>query len=395
MCEGTIKTANVTYDPDNYMPQWQSYTLWPNRIYMLFGADLKQRSRRAVVSVGLTVGEYLVGLTIAAVGGFIGLYVTTPAIYVLCIAFGFYMGRTRWLTELVPEVIKCLRPVFTVKDDDFRAEIAQVFPSGLWRVGLVLLTAATMLATWTAVFLYYNAPTQAIRNTVSALVAPTFPAQWRMAPALGGKMIVIDLYLGLTCALGVPLVVFTVKTLVFGYYTLRGWGIVPLPAYVASALRPLGDFLFWAASYYAVGVTVFALVYAGKVSALYISVTAILSLAGLGPLLLPYFGFRRFIDQAREQLGEDVAMTLYQDVLPLTQESTSPSDDAARARTRERYAELLQLQQLMHSSGEDTGLAYRIDQILSGAFIQLAPTLVAIAIVALLAPGHLLNIFVK
>lgn len=395
MCEGRIITATMSLNPDDYLPDPRRYSYWPNWIYNWFGAGLQQRLRRAIISVALSLGEYLIGLGVAAAFGFLDLYVCTPAVYVLCLAFGFYMGRARWLTLYVPVFLKCLRPSFPILDAQFRKDIEHVCDAALSRIFIIPFTLAMMLATWAAVGVYYFGPTPATRAAVASFVAPTFPTGWHLGSALVAKMLVIDMFLGLTCAFGVPLIFGSVVGLTGAYITLRSWRIVPLPAYVASALRPAADFLFSAATFYAVAVAVFAVIYAGQVSALYVGITAVLSLGGIGCLFGPYLAFRRIIDRAREQLGEDVATTFYQDVLPLTTEDQSPSDEATRARNRERYAEVAQLEQLLHTAGEDTGLVYRVDQVLRGALIQLAPTLLAILLVLMFAPGHLLGIFFK
>jgi hypothetical protein len=383
MCEGRIDAGSVQFYPDNYLPNTRTYTFWPNWIYMLFRAGLEQRRRRAIISVSLTVVEYLVGLGIAAFGGFLNLYVATPAVYVLCLAFGFYMGRARWLTLRVPEILRCLRPVFDEQDAEFRKTAEQICSAARNRVFIIPLTLIVIAATWSAVGVYYFGPTESIRHQVSNLVAPTFPPMWQAAPDKFGKMLIIDMFLGLTCAFGVPLIFGSMVGLIGTYFAVLKWKVAPLPAYVTSALRPTADFLFSAGTYYALGVAVLAVVYAGKVNAVILSVTIVLSIGGLGCLFGPYLGFRRIIDRARDGLGEDVVTAYYRDVRnapPLSPLGEPTPGNALAAPDHERYAGLLQLEQLMHAASQDTGLVYRIDYVLRGSLIQLSPAILAILV---------------
>lgn len=395
MCEGHLVSATQSFDPKRYLPDPAVYTIWPSRLYDFLRAGLDQPARRAMISIGLAAAEYLVGLSLAALAGFAQLYVSTFPVYVLCAAFGFFMGRARWLTVQIPERIKCFRLVFDVPDGEFRAAIERVCHIATNRWITVPVTAGVMLLMWLAVGEYYLGTSVVLHQYVAELVAPTFPAVWHEGPHLLTKMLIIDLFLGLGVAFAVPIIYGSMSGLVGVFVETRAWRVVPLPSYVSSALRPAAQYLFYAATYYAVAVGVIAILYAGRVDFIYFFTTVMLSAAGMGCLLGPYVGIRLLIDRARQQLGEDIASTYYREVWPVGSADSRVGATSVPSAAKDGYARLLDLEKLMHAASDAPGLYFRVEYILQGALIQLSPTLLALTLVAIFARDRLLQIFLR
>lgn len=303
------------------------------------------------------------------------------------------MGRARWLTVQVPERLKCIRLAFDVPDGEFRAAIERVCHSATKRWITIPLTVGATAIIWLAVGEYYFGTSAVLRHYVAELVAPTFPTVWHEGSHLLTKMLIIDLFLGLGFSFTVPLLYASIRGLIGVFIETEQWRVVPLPSYVFSALRPAAQYLFAAASYYAIAVATIAILYAGKADLVYVIATVALSAAGMACLLGSYFGIRLLIDRSRQQLGEDIAITYYRQIWPVGRAACGGADDNAPAASSDGYTRLLELEKLMHAASETAGLLYRVEYILQGALIQLSPTLLALILVAIFARDRLLQIF--
>lgn len=385
-CTGTIDAGEVTYRPDMYLPKPWEYPLWPNAIYDLFGAGLNEWWQRAAISITLAIAEYLVGLALAAAIGFAPIYMGTPAVYVLCAAFGFYMGRARWLTVQVPERLKCIRAVFDVTDERFHDAIAHACRVATRRRITIPLTTVAILAVWAAIGEFYYGQPGHWHDAVAELVAPSFGRKWYVGDPRWIKMIILDIFLGLGFGFVVPVIWGCLSGLLRLFWEIRTWRVVPVPAYVATALRPAANFLFWAATYYAVAVGVIAVVYGGSVNQFYVIAVAIFSTGGIICLLAPYFGIAAIIERARQGLGEDVATTYYRDIRPIAAGSAVVAGGVSPGRVNRGYRHLLDLERLMHAANEGTGLLFQTGYLVQGVLIQLSPTFLALAIVAIIDP---------
>lgn len=377
----------VSYDPKRYLPPASAYSLWPNWIYDRLGAGLEQRGFRALISLVLAAAEFLVGLALAASIGFTGTYLQTVPVYLLSAAFGWYMGRARWLTLQVPERIKCARAVFDVSDTEFRQGVGRAFYWATQPWAIVGLTFFCLAAVWAVAAQYYFGLVPYMSRFADFLSTPAFPTEWHTHGHMLVKMLIVDVYVGLAVAFAVPILWASLVGMVASVRVVRSWRVVPVPAYVATAVKPTADYLFQAAFFYATAIAVVAVLYVGRDvrhdhGYVYLALTIGLSIVGLVFLVAPFAGIGQIVERARQQLGEDVATTYYRDIWPVGTGTVAVDDVVTRARVGQGYTQLLDLQRLMHGASEVTGLPFSVGYIVQGVIIQLAPAILAVVLVA-------------
>jgi hypothetical protein len=93
----------------------RQFQYWPLYVYDLFNATRERYVLRAVISISVGCTEFLIGLAIAAVGGFTALYLTSPAVYILALTLMFFMGRAKWLGLEIIDRAEAIREAFVVQ----------------------------------------------------------------------------------------------------------------------------------------------------------------------------------------------------------------------------------------------------------------------------------------
>lgn len=351
----------------------REFRYWPLYVYDLFHAHKDQYLRRAAVSIGCGVVEYLIGLAIAASGGLAATYIRTPAIYLLCAALMFYMGRAKWLgIEIIHRTI-FIRDAFLVTDDTYYEGVKisgkRASPSQALPICLILIC---LVGGWLAVGLTMLDPYSPIGARLTALEPPTFGPEWFTGQDLVSKMLVIDYYWMCAILYGVPVLHGTAMLVVQLPALFSRWPLVPIPAYVSARFRTAQTFFFSGALFYAVAVLALVLLYGGKLDPLFFGLISVFVLIGLLCVLIPLYAVQRLVTRARDQLAVAVSADYRQAIQPV---ADGYGSSAAASVDVERYARLLKLQELMQAANETSGFERQLGVIVPAMLSQGIPYL--------------------
>lgn len=326
----------------------REFRYWPLYVYDLFNAGRDQRLQRTAISIGCGVAEYLIGLALAALGGLATIYMATPAIYLLCVAFMFYMGRAKWLgIEIIRRTI-LIRDAFLVNDDEYYREIKIVgkraSPSLPLPICLILIS---LVSGWLAIGIALLAPHSTIGVHLAALEPPAFGSIWFQGSNLIAKMVVIDWYWTCAVVYAVPVLYGTTVLVVQLPGAFARWPLVPIPAYVSARFRTAQTFFFAGALFYAIAVLALVLLYGGRLDPLFVGLISVFVVIGVLCVLIPPYAVQRLVDRAREQLAAAVSHDYRLTVQPVASGIipgvSAPGDI-------ERYARVLKLQELMQAA---------------------------------------------
>lgn len=394
MQTGRSEGNDNPFDAEKYLPMEKDYALWPCHFYRLAHTTLDSRIRRAAISVALSLAEYLIGLALAASINFAGTYVSTSAVYFLCASFGFFMGRAESLTLQIPSQLQSARLVFDVPDDKFKKEITLLCRRATDRRITIPLTVLAIALAVGVIADYYFGLEPVIVPYVAALVAPSFPAAWHVGSNVVIKMLILDMYVGLSLVLIVPVLYAGGVVLIRAPFLAKRWRVLPMPSYLVTALQPLSDYMWLASIYFAMGVFTIVALYAPRTDRVFLAAIMFFSLLGALGMLVPYLWLGLLLGKARQRLVMDVAANYYRDIRPIGGRTDGVPDDPSGEQQYIRYRRLFQLEELMHQAIQPAGRVQQLHYLVGGIVIQLAPTLLALIIVAISAPHQLLSIFI-
>lgn len=388
-----VEGSGIIIDSERCLPVEKTYLLWPCHIYRLFHATLEGRKKRFAISIGMGVAEYVVGLVLAICAGFVPTYVSTPAVYLLCVSFGVFMGWAESLTLHVPVQLRKARLVFSVTDDEYRDEMTLTCLRATDRRVTIPLTLLLILLAAGAVADYYLVREPVVTPIVATFVVPSFPAAWHQGAALPIKMLIVDMYAALGLLFIVPVLWAGIVVVASAFSLARRWQVVPIPTYVVTALRPLSEYVLAASAYFAAAVFVLVALYAPRADRIFLGGILFLSLVGALGVFIPFLGLRALLEKAQAQISTDVAVSYYQDVWPVGNGTIRAPDNPLRAQLGTRFTHLLKLEDLMHQSTRLSGIVQQVSYLATGIFIQLAPTIVAVIYVAVTAHNQIQGIF--
>lgn len=342
--------------------------------YQLFHARLGTPLLRASISMSLGVLAFVVGLAVAEIGSLVSLYVSTPAIYLLCCAFAFYMGRAEWMYLEMFEVIKHVRGVFLVSDANFKAE-TQRLGGRLTDLRVTLpLTALLLIASWSAIASVLLVPLSPMNAFLSSFEPALFPIAWFTGPSAVFKMLVLDWYATLAIVFTVNVAYGTTVCMMGIPPLIARWAVVPVPAYLPMRLQRAANFLYAGAAFYAIGVFALVVLYEDQPTIESFSVVSVFVIIGLLVAFTPTTAISQAVNKARLQLGIAVSETYHHDVFPFANGEPQDGDDSMES-NRLQYSKLLELQELMQAASAGRGIEQQIGALIPTVLSQGLPYL--------------------
>lgn len=173
----------------------RDYKLWVDYLYDRFGATRERWLRRYLVSAGVGVGVFLLGLLVAAISSLISLmvqrttltndllvqsltlYLKEPTAYIFSFDMAYAFHVLRWLSQTYHIRTNRLRACFTVSDEEYR-KLAQ--PSAAYAANpkRMRLSIAVMLIVC-AYFLVYTFSAPPLRDVLGLIYPGAVPLTWR------------------------------------------------------------------------------------------------------------------------------------------------------------------------------------------------------------------------
>jgi hypothetical protein len=352
------------------------FPFWVLSPYDLFDANLQRPFRRALVSVGLGILGYFVGLAIAIWGGIEPLFISSWPIYFLALSIVFFFGRARWLQYDIVKRFNSAQETFLVP--------SAVYFDGLRRIGRrasflpasIGLTLCALGLGWAAVGITFWSPESYLGSALKALEPPTFPAEWFTGPNLLAKMLIIDWFLLIAVLIGVSFVYGTLMIVLSLPEQVGNWPVIPIPALVLLRLRPVGNYFVIGALYYALTILDIVIIYGARVDVGSLALVSTLVLVGVSCVIVPPIVIQQLVNRARDQLATSIHAKYVGQIYPVASGNTATEGSDGDMSS---YSELLKLQELMHSANDTSGWIYQLDILLAGVLSQGIPYLAFLA----------------
>jgi hypothetical protein len=279
--------------------EWGRTGWWLDSIFGLF------HGRVVLVSFGIALLTYALGLAIAWPIGFGPDYVNTSALYlgVLGIAWtGTFVG---WGRHRIVTLLQDVSPAFGPSASEYEEAARNGLRKMLdWRpqagISLVLIGVSGVYV-WMA--------------TRTSLL-PWFPSSWTSPDS--GRLIKNMLLL----VYAIPIVTLTTSALVFicmftrFVMRLRGFVVVPVLPTALATLGPLAGFGLTLSVGWSVGVSLFILLFRPSPTIASSVLVCVLSLVSFVILFAPQYAIHRALAEMRVKLLEAAAQTLAGDVQP-------------------------------------------------------------------------------
>lgn len=279
---------DVEMNPLVYGTDQSDYEIWTDVAFRL--------SRLPRLLLVLLAGSivYLVGLGIAAMGGFEIEYMKTPAVYIGAAGISWVLGCIRWGSLRVHLMFRDLRPVFPVDDESYLEVIKPWMRRfAQHRRNLVACTLLFAVALLLVVIAFYL-PNDIREYHLQSLRPPVFPAAWYV-PHDRPLKVVIVLWYGLVCAalIGTGARVLMVNVLLL--WRLRDLPVVALGNVVRSRLRGITNFYVLVSMTWWIGIGLFALTFLNHYDVIAVALMGSMALLGMLTFLVPQLVFRHYI----------------------------------------------------------------------------------------------------
>jgi HAMP domain-containing protein len=299
------------------------YRLWFDYVYEWFGATRARWLRRYLVSAGIGVGVFLLGLLIIGISSFIGLllnssasltparvlepfsfYLKEPTAYIFSLDMAYAFHVLRWLSQTYHVRTNRLRACFTISDEEYKKLVQPLarYASNPKRLRL----AIAVMAVACAYFLFYTFSPPSIRNLFGLIYPHAVPLTWR------GAYGIPTLFVVLFFACLIVLVCFTAfhltNTLIYLSRTLQrdaaedSQHVQPLPSLIEDRFDGILDLSLTGVLQFVGGIVLLEFLYRAQLDlAGIIFVSAAIVQGGL-LFFAPRVAARRIVGIARDRL---------------------------------------------------------------------------------------------
>ena len=184
-------------DYPTYGTSPRDYKLWVDYVYDRFGATRDRWLRRYLVSVGVGVAVFLLGLVVATVASVITLfaqratltadlltqpltlYLKEPTAYIFSLDMAYAFHVLRWLSQTYHIRANRLRACFTISDEEYR-KMAQPLAAYAANPKRLRLAIGVMMIVC-AYFLLYTFSAPPLRDALGVFYPRAVPLTWRGA----------------------------------------------------------------------------------------------------------------------------------------------------------------------------------------------------------------------
>jgi hypothetical protein len=291
--------------------------VWPDRLIEAL------RMPRALAVVTCATAFLTAGALIALPYGFLGHYLSTPAVYVGCGGFALVVATIHWASVRFHPAYEHLRPIFTVRDEDYRRIIDKWTTRASRDRYSLAYSLVIYLLFMSAVGASMLLPAE-FRNRYHLTFGTTFlTANWYL-PEFRIPVVAVLGVLGafVSLALGTAVRLLTMN---LGFlFELRRLPVLPLPNLVRARLRPMIDLYIGVSLLWSLGVGLYGILFYRTYSLF--SGLFILSLFLLGVLTfgVPQLVCRRFITNSYTRLSAISLAWLYERLGIQLQEREQP-----------------------------------------------------------------------
>lgn len=300
----------------------RDYKLWVDYIYDRFGATRERWLRRYLVSAGVGVAVFLLGLLVAIVSSLISLlsqrtaltndllvqsltlYFREPTTYIFSLDMAYACHVLRWLSQTYHVRTNRLRACFTVSDEEYRKMVqplaALASNSRRMRLSIIVMLIAC------AYFLLYTFSAPPLRDVLGVIYPRAIPLTWR------GTFGIPTLCVALLFACMIVLVSFTAfhltNTLIYLSRTLQRDAahdpthVQPLPSLIEDRFDGVLDLSLTGVLQFAGGIILLELLYRAQLDVAGVVFVAAAIVQGGLLFFAPRIAARSIVAIARNRL---------------------------------------------------------------------------------------------
>ena len=300
----------------------RDYKLWVDYIYDRFGATRERWLRRYLVSAGVGVAVFLLGLLVAIVSSLISLlaqrtaltndllvqsltlYFREPTTYIFSLDMAYACHVLRWLSQTYHVRTNRLRACFTVSDEEYRKMVqplaAYASNSRRMRLSIIVMLIAC------AYFLLYTFSAPPLRDVLGVIYPRAVPLTWR------GTFGIPTLCVALLFACMIVLVSFTAfhltNTLIYLSRTLQRdaandpMHVQPLPSLIEDRFDGVLDLSLTGVLQFAGGIILLELLYRAQLDVAGVVFVAAAIVQGGLLFFAPRIAARSIVAIARNRL---------------------------------------------------------------------------------------------
>lgn len=300
----------------------RDYKLWVDYIYDRFGATRERWLRRYLVSAGVGVAVFLLGLLVAIVSSLISLlsqrtaltndllvqsltlYFREPTTYIFSLDMAYACHVLRWLSQTYHVRTNRLRACFTVSDEEYRKMVQPLaaFASNSRRMRLSIIVMLIACA----YFLLYTFSAPPLRDVLGVIYPRAIPLTWR------GTFGIPTLCVALLFACMIVLVSFTAfhltNTLIYLSRTLQRDAahdpthVQPLPSLIEDRFDGVLDLSLTGVLQFAGGIILLELLYRAQLDVAGVVFVAAAIVQGGLLFFAPRIAARSIVAIARNRL---------------------------------------------------------------------------------------------
>lgn len=300
----------------------RDYKLWVDYLYDRFGATRERWLRRYLVSAGVGVAVFLLGLLVAIVSSLISLlsqrtaltndllvqsltlYFREPTTYIFSLDMAYACHVLRWLSQTYHVRTNRLRACFTVSDEEYRKMVQPLaaFASNSRRMRLSIIVMLIACA----YFLLYTFSAPPLRDVLGVIYPRAIPLTWR------GTFGIPTLCVALLFACMIVLVSFTAfhltNTLIYLSRTLQRDAahdpthVQPLPSLIEDRFDGVLDLSLTGVLQFAGGIILLELLYRAQLDVAGVVFVAAAIVQGGLLFFAPRIAARSIVAIARNRL---------------------------------------------------------------------------------------------
>lgn len=299
------------------------YKIWVDYLYDRFGATRERWLRRYLVSVGIGIGVFLLGLLVAFVASLISLllaqgatlspdlvpqalsvYIKEPTAYIFALDMAYACHVLRWLSLTYHVRTNRLRACFTISDGAYKKLVQPLarYGSNSRRIWLALVAMLIV----SGYFVAYTVSVPPLRDQLGLIYPHAVPLTWRGAFGIPTLCVVL-LFASLVVFVSFTAFQLT-STLIYLVRDLQRVAmedvqhVQPLPSLIEDRFDGVLDLSLMGVLQFAGGIILLELLYRAKLDlAGFIFVAAAILQGGL-LFFAPRIAARRIVEIARRRL---------------------------------------------------------------------------------------------
>lgn len=255
-----------------------------------------------IAAIAIALCTFVYGLFLAAIFGFVPLFLRTPAIYLAVVGTGLGLAALRWVSQAFPPAFAALGPYFGIPAETYADFLNRRLRKMYNNKATLTISGIIILASFGAmvgVFLFPHLTVGPLQAIAPSLV--TLEAEWYFGSAPAAKMAIIDLYFLINFAAvvtGAWLCIYALCVL----YDLASLAILPIPSVMALKLREVTNIFLVVCLIWLVAVADFVLLFRNAFDVLSIAWIGSQAVLTLATFLLPQYLSYRIILNLRQEL---------------------------------------------------------------------------------------------